>query len=49
VEGVERTIAETEALIKKVSLLGFDAPDIGVLGSVIEQAKEFKARASNLL
>jgi histone demethylase JARID1 len=49
VEGVERTMEEAEALMKKVSLLGFDAPEIGVLGSVIEQAKEFKANASSLL
>ena len=48
-EGVERTMAEAQALMAKVSLLGFDAPEIGVLGSVIEQAKDFKTRATALL
>lgn len=48
-EGRERTMAEAEAVMKEASLLGFDAPEIGVLQSVIDQAKEFKARTAALL
>lgn len=49
IEGRERTMAEAEALMEEVALLGFDAPEIGVLSTVIEQAKEFKQQASALL
>jgi histone demethylase JARID1 len=49
IEARDRTMSEAEALMKEVSLLGFDAPEIGVLGSVIEQAKEFQSQATALL
>lgn len=49
IEGRERTMAEAEGLMKEAALLGFDAPEIGVLNSVIEQAKDFKERATALL
>jgi len=45
----DKTLRDAQALLDHVEKLGFDAPEINVLSSVIFQAKEFKEKALELL
>lgn len=46
---VDRTLKDAQVLLSEVERLGFDAPEITMLSSVIAQAKDFKEKAGEML